>query len=159
MDKLSVIYNAIVDKLNLEMRYGGLFEGFKLYEEMPRTESLFFPCIILIRQPVGITSRMFGGGYINTTQIILDLAFKEKKGQIQLGAEKYNSESLVSLYEARCKVLAETLTLPEEVMVADIDYRAERHYPEEKNQELFGLSFYMTIQYYEDVEDERSRVV
>lgn len=159
MDKLSVIYNAIVDQLELEMKYGGMFEGFKLYQEMPRTESLFFPCIILIRQPVGIASRMFGGGYINTAQIILDLAFKEKKAQVQLGAEKYITESLVSLYEARCKILAETLDIPDEVIVSDVDYRSERHYPEEKNQELYGLSFYMTIQYYEDVEDERSRVV
>lgn len=141
---MSDIYN----QLCAETGSAGIFPGFKIYERYPRTETLFFPCIVMAKEELGNSMTFFGNqGTMELLEVSLDLAFKEKDGYIRLGHDSYQYDQILSLYTDRLRNFYNAMTLSSEIKIDDVTCRMTYHYPEDTNQELIGLSFVIGIHY------------
>lgn len=159
MDKINQIHTEIYDLLVAETATDGLLAGFKIYKVYPGNEALFFPCIVMVNQPIGISETFYGGGGIAVVNVTLDLAFKEKSGFVLIDADKYSTETLVNLYEARLKLFFERLVFSSTLTIENLSYRSEQHFPLEKNQELYGISFIISVGYLDEGIGEETNLI
>jgi hypothetical protein len=159
VDKINQIHTEIFDLLETETTTDGLFSGFKIYKVYPANESLFFPCIVMVNQPLGLGETFYGGGGIGVVNITLDLAFKEKSGFLLIDADKYSTETLVNLYEARLKLFFDKLVFSSNLSIENLTYRSEQHFPVDKNQELYGVSFIINVGYLDEGIGEETNLI
>jgi len=140
---------VLFDGIQAETEYGRNFEDFSIHDEYPETGSLVFPCFVILREPSGTTDYLFGGNQIRTLNLIVEIAFKEKTGFVAREHDFLSTEKLVMWYEERMNELVKVLESRFEdiVPIVELYTTSERHFPQEKNQELYGLTYTIIITY------------
>lgn len=146
-DKVNILAQVLLDAFNERTRFGEDFEDFIIFDEYPADGSLHFPCVIVLREPAGTADDLFGGVEMRAVTLVIEVAFKEKSGFVAREHDYLSTEKLVMWYEERLNELVRDLVWDAEVPVDSIQTVSERHFPQEKNQELFGLTYRITIKY------------
>lgn len=102
-----------------------------------------------MREPSGTTDYLFGNQQIRTLNLIIEVAFKEKSGFVAREHDFLSTEKLVMWYEERMNELVKGLEsmLEDVVPITEMYTTSERHFPQEKNQELYGLTYTIIITY------------
>jgi hypothetical protein len=149
LDNTNRLAAILLDGLNDNIDYGYVFEDFTVYDEYPVDGSLHFPCLIVLREPAGITTRLFGNQKVRALNLLVEVAFKEKSGFVAREHDYLSTEKLVMWYEERMDELVDALNWDRDIYVDSVYVSSERHFPEEKNQELYGLTYRITINYVE----------
>lgn len=147
VDKVNELTQILLDTLSDKTNYGEDFEDFVVYDRIPDSGGLHFPCIVVSREPAGTTDYFFGGGELRALNLIVEIAFKEKSGFISREHDYLTTETLVMWYEERLNEMVVDLEWDAVINVDSITTMSERHFPQEKNQELYGLTYTITINY------------
>lgn len=147
MDKVNAIHQEIYDSLCSETYSGGLFDGFRVYREKDMDKSLFFPCLVVTRDPLGPVTEFCGSGGLSATEIKIELGYKEKEGFEYIEHTTYDTDALMNLYAERMESFYNEITFSSDINRASMNKRMDYFYPMEKNHELYGLAMTITVEY------------
>lgn len=148
-DSIGHIYGALVALVETETGVNGTFANFKVYDAYPENTALFFPCIVfaLIEQEEPIREYMFKGEFMETNNIVCDLAFKKTDfktvGGILLSGSDLADYYLTNMREK----LRDVVFKSDAIKVGSFIEKSSLQKPKEPNQTLYGFSMEIMVDF------------
>jgi hypothetical protein len=141
-DAVGHLFGSLVARASIETGYNGVFTGFTIYDIMPDTTPLFFPAIVfdMADSEERITADFFGGDWMESSQVMCELAFKMDK-YLRVGTASVGKKELAEhyLWYMRQK-LNDIVYKSEYIKVGNVDIDTSVHEPLAPNQTLYGFS-------------------
>jgi len=143
------IVNSFLNRFSLETAKNGVFNNFKLYDEKPQNEAIFFPAILVTlneEQPESGVP-LFSNEELRSVVMVLDVAFKFNEIRTCSG-EILEKERLADyfLYETN-KIIRDIKYISDNINIGEIYFTGSVQKPEEKNQTLYGFKMDIAITY------------
>jgi len=148
-DNSGKIFNLIYNTLREEAEAnGGPLYGFRVYDEVPRRDPLFYPCIVLVREEEVIMEEYFGGGRMKELHLGVQLAVMQKTA-VEDDTELYETDKLVMYYRDVLEKILESMDPPADVNMGNTRLSYNMRIPG-TDSPIFGVEVSVITEYYED---------
>jgi len=147
-DTVGKIFGAILARISLETGYNGAFTGFRLYDLPPDITPLYFPCIIVDREPESeISAELFGNEWIERVFVTIDLAFKSNK-YLDVESLRINKKALAEHYLWYMRQIVDDMVYQSDyINIGEVKVEASVQEPQEINQTLYGFALDMSVEF------------
>lgn len=147
-DAIGKLFGAILARISIETGYNGPFTGFKLYDLPPDITPLYFPCIVVDREPESeVSTELFGNEWMERVFLTVDLAFKADK-YLTVDTERINKKQLAEHYLWYMRQILDDIVYDSEyINIGEVVIETSIQEPQEANQTLYGFALDMNIEY------------
>lgn len=149
MDKPVRIHRAVFEAIQSEGASGRPFDGFEIYDEMPKFDGLRFPCVIVTKSLDNRVQRYIGGGELRGMAINVQIAFMEKFTANDDEGNPQLMDQLARTYRQALDALFDAFSFPIECNVAEFEHNTVLRSPE-GNSQVWGAEATLVLTYGDD---------